>query len=151
MSATIRTANKSKLFSKLLLVGYKNVPGAPLLHLALTFDEQTDDVHGVARVTQPIPYLFRPFPVRGHYHHTGLGMDKILVGLTGEGVVSVPPPAIGTAIWPFKCTMALNPKDWGGKGSFQFGPIDVKDAPVDCISKAEIDVIELEAAKAAAE
>ena len=107
------------------------VPGAPVLKLDLGVNASTGQVNGKAALDQAIapPNGHEEFPVSGSIHHTGLGTDTLLVSLTGQYVVSFPPPAIGSYLAPFSASFAVD-TGWNGKGTYtydrhQMGPCTV--------------------------
>ena len=97
------------------------MPGAPLLKLKLGVNATNGEVNGQATITQalPPPHGELQFPVSGTVHHTGLGADTLLVALSGQYAVSVPPPAIGTYLAHFTAALAVD-KSWNGTGSYSY-------------------------------
>ncbi|MEJ2409162.1 MAG: DUF1842 domain-containing protein [Novosphingobium sp.] len=77
--------------------------------------------NGQARITQalPPPYGELEFPVSGTVHHTGFATDTLLVALSGQYAVSVPPPAIGTYLAHFMAAPAVD-QSWNGTGSYSY-------------------------------
>ncbi|TPG46987.1 DUF1842 domain-containing protein [Sphingomonas glacialis] len=115
----------------LVQVGDGHLAGAPTLELALLVNAPTGHITGTAHITQalPPPYGSIEFPVSGVLHHTGFGHDTKLVALTGEYVVSVPPPAIGSYLAHFSAALALDGA-WNGVGSYAYGNHTIPHAKV---------------------
>ncbi len=110
--------------------------GAPTLHLDLGVNAVTGQVFGSAQITQalPPPYGTTIIPyVTGAILHTGFGQDTLLVHLTGQYIVSVPPPAIGSYLAHFSVALAVA-KDWNGKGSFEYNGHVITDCTVKNVS-----------------
>ena len=110
--------------------------GAPVLHLDLGVNAATGQVSGSATITQalPPPYGKTVIPyVTGALVHTGFGDDTLLVHFTGQYVVSVPPPAIGSYLAQFSAALAVS-KDWNGKGSFTYNTHVISDCSVKNVS-----------------
>ena len=108
------------------------MPGAPILHLTLGVNAPTGQVNGSAEITQalPPPYGSISIPqVTGQVLHTGFGTDTLLVHVTGEYVVSVPPPAIGSYLAKFSAALAVD-QGWDGKGTFSYGTHTLTDCAV---------------------
>jgi hypothetical protein len=106
--------------------------GAPVLTLDLLVYAPQGQVHGSGEITQalPPPYGQTHIPqITGAIHHTGFGQDEMLVSLTGQYVVSLPPPAIGSYLAHFSGALVVN-HSWNGKGSFTYGGHTVADCTV---------------------
>lgn len=56
----------------------------------------------------------------GHVHSTGLGNVTKVGAVSGEAVVSFPPPAIGSYRAPFSASFAVD-NQWVGTGKFSVG------------------------------
>ncbi|MCF6458359.1 DUF1842 domain-containing protein [Pseudoalteromonas sp. MMG024] len=56
----------------------------------------------------------------GHLHATGLGTSTKVAALTGNAVVSFPPPAIGSYQTNFTASLSVD-DNWNGTGSFSVG------------------------------
>lgn len=98
------------------------VPGAPTLTLSLGVNAVTGQINGSATITQAVtpPNGHVEFPVSGVMHHTGFGEDQLLVSLSGQYVVSVPPPAIGSYLAHFTASLVVD-KSWNGTGTYTYG------------------------------
>jgi len=57
----------------------------------------------------------------------------LLVHVTGQYVVSVPPPGIGSYLAHFSAALAVA-KDWNGKGSFEYSGHVITDCTVKNVS-----------------
>jgi hypothetical protein len=115
-----------------LEVGHVGTPGAPILHLALVVNAPTGAIGGTAEITQAIapPNGEIEIPhVTGQIRHLGLGHDTIIVTLSGQYIVSVPPPAIGSYLAKFEAVLHVD-KSWKGTGSFTYGGHTVDNVPV---------------------
>ncbi len=118
-------------------VQHAGFAGAPKLHLDLGVNATTGQVSGSAQITQalPPPYGTTIIPyVTGAILHTGFGQDTLLVHVTGQYLVSFPPPAIGSYLAPFSVALAVA-KDWNGKGSFEYANHVITDCTVKNVSK----------------
>ncbi len=119
-----------------LLVQHPGFLGAPVLHLDLGVNAVTGQVSGSAQITQALPpphgTTIIPY-VTGAILHTGFGHDTLLVDLTGQYMVSFPPPAIGSYIAHFSAALAVA-KDWNGKGSFEYANHVITDCTVKNVS-----------------
>lgn len=123
-----------------LRVAQQGPVGAPVLHLNLGVDAPTGRIVGAAEIDQslPPPYGKVLIPqVTGEIFHTGFGKDTRLVHLTGQYVVSLPPPAIGSYLAQFSTALAVD-EDWNGKGSFNYGNHHVSGCQVTKESKTEV-------------
>lgn len=121
-----------------LQVGHEGMPGAPILHLTLGVNASTGEVAGTAEITQalPPPYGSTVIPqVAGRIFQTDFGDNKLLVHVTGQYLVSVPPPAIGTYLADFSAALAVD-KSWDGRGSFAYNRHVIADCAVKNVSEA---------------
>lgn len=115
-----------------LLSGNLEVPGAPVLHLALSYDNQSGAISGQALITQAIAppdgrLLIRN--VSGQVHGLGVGGATRVMSLKGEYVHILPPPAIGSVTEKFECTYVTD-NEWKGHGSFEYGGRSVRNVPI---------------------
>lgn len=103
-------------------LGDGSVAGAPNLTLKLGVDAASGRVNGEATITQAIaaPGNRLQFPVSGSIHQTGFGTDTLLVALSGQYIVTLPPPAIGSYLAHFSAALAVG-KDWTGTGTYEYG------------------------------
>ncbi|MDF7774956.1 DUF1842 domain-containing protein [Sphingomonas sp. AOB5] len=123
-----------------LLVEQQGPVGAPALHLQLGVNAVTGQIMGSGEITQalPPPYGQTHLPqVTGSIFHTGFGQDTMLVHLSGQYVVSVPPPAIGSYLAQFSAALAVD-KAWNGKGSFSYANHNVTGCEVTNESPAAV-------------
>ena len=112
--------------------GGSPLPGAPVLHLTLGVNAPTGQINGSAEITQalPPPYGAVSIPqVTGQVLHTGFGQDNLLVHVSGEYVVSVPPSAIGSYLAKFSAALVVD-GSWNGKGTFSYGTHTLTDCTV---------------------
>lgn len=130
--------DQTGLYRVTLNVSPGQMPGAPTLNLDLTVFAPNGTVNGVATITQalPPPYGHLSFPVSGSIYHTGFGQDTQLVHLTGQYVVSVPPPAIGSYLAHFSAALAVD-QSWDGKGSYEYGGRVVPNCTVENVSQQQ--------------
>jgi len=115
-------ADQIGLYLVKVLVQKPGVDGAPSVQLNLAVNPGAGVVGGNAVITQAVapPHGSTTVPeVRGVIHHTGLGVDKMLVSVEGQYGVSVPPPAIGTYLAKFSAALAVD-NTWKGTGSFTY-------------------------------
>lgn len=130
-------ADQIGLYPVSLRVSHGDMPGAPTLTLNLLVNAPTGAVSGNAMITQalPPPYGQINIPqVTGGTYHTGFGEDTMLVHLTGQYVVSVPPPAIGSYLAHFSAALAVD-RAWTGKGSYEYGGHVITDCTVENVSQ----------------
>lgn len=115
-----------------LLVGNSGTPGAPILHFAGVVNAPTGAVNGTAEITQSLPPpngVIEIHNITGQIRQLGLGDNKQVVSLSGQYVVSVPPPAIGSYLAKFEAVLLVD-KEWNGTGSFTYNNHTVHDVPV---------------------
>ncbi|WP_026354568.1 DUF1842 domain-containing protein [Massilia niastensis] len=115
-----------------LTAGNIDVPGAPVLNLALLYDGQTGAVSGEALVTQAIAppdgrLLVRS--VSGEVHGLGIGGATRVMSLRGEYIYTLPAPAIGSISEKFEANFVMN-QQWVGHGSFQYGGKTIQNVPI---------------------
>ena len=115
-----------------LIAGNLGLPGAPILNLALFYNPDDGSVSGEALITQSIapPHgrvVIRP--VSGPVHGLGLGNATRVFSLSGEYVVSVPPPAFGSYLAKFEATFVTD-NNWTGHGSFSYGNQKIDNVPI---------------------
>jgi hypothetical protein len=124
------------LYPVKLRVERPGLVGAPVLTLDLLVYAPMGQVHGSGEITQalPPPYGQTHIPqITGVIHHTGFGHDEMLVSLTGQYVVSVPPPAIGSYLAHFSAALVVD-DSWTGRGSFTYSGHTIANANVTKIS-----------------
>lgn len=115
-----------------LIAGNIDLPGAPVLNLALLYNPAAGALTGEAQVSQSVapPYnLVTVRPVSGDVHGLGIGGATRVFSLSGEYVVSVPPPAIGSYLAKFTATFTTD-NNWTGHGSFDYGTHKVTNVPI---------------------
>ena len=56
----------------------------------------------------------------GHIHSTGIKEYTKVGAVSGQAMVTVPPPAIGSYLAPFTASFSVN-DDWNGNGMFSVG------------------------------
>ncbi|CAM1341140.1 conserved hypothetical protein [Tenacibaculum aestuarii] len=105
------------------------MPGAPIAHFSLVVSPVSNSVSGMVEITQAINAKPISIHVTGNIRATGYGKVTKIVNLTGEYVVSVPPPAIGSYLEKFSAYMDID-NDWNGTGGFTYGNNEVNDVPV---------------------
>jgi len=113
-------------------IGNVGLPGAPIAHFHLTVTPFTNSVSGIVEITQAIEGPESNIVIKnvtGSIRATGFGKVTKVVELSGEYVVSVPPPAIGSYLAKFSANMAID-NNWDGRGGFTYGSNDVNDVPV---------------------
>jgi hypothetical protein len=126
------TSDFSAVSLVFLTSGNLEVPGAPVLNLALMYDGQTGAVSGEALVTQAIAPPDGRLLVRnvsGEVHGLGLGGATRVMSLRGEYVYTLPPPAIGSITEKFEANFVMN-QQWVGHGSFQYGGKTMRNVPI---------------------
>jgi len=99
-----------------------NVGGASMT-LQLAIDPMSIFINGRAngtfhQGTQHTPSFTAS--TSGQIHSTGFGNITKVGGVTGQAVVSFPPPAIGSYLAPFEADFAVD-NEWNGTGSFSVG------------------------------
>ncbi|MED5595741.1 DUF1842 domain-containing protein [Janthinobacterium sp. P210006] len=115
-----------------LTAGNLALPGAPILNLALFYNPDDGSLSGEALITQAIapPHgrvVIRP--VSGSVYGLGIGGATRAFNLSGEYVVSVPPPAIGSYLAKFEAIFVTD-NNWNGRASFTYDHNKVEDVPV---------------------
>jgi hypothetical protein len=111
--------------------GHAGMPGAPILHFSLLVNAVTGVVTGHARQTQAVDGPRSDISIgvtQGEVWPIGFGQYTKVVVLRGEGVVSVPPPGIGTYGLPFSAVFAVDDQ-WDGQGGWSLGG-QINDVPV---------------------
>lgn len=110
-------------------IGNVGMPGAPIAHFSLVVNAASGTVSGVVEITQAIDSAPIEVKVTGTLRHTGYGEVTKIVNISGEYVVSVPPPAIGSYLEKFTAHMDIN-NEWNGVGGFTYGTHKISDVPV---------------------
>lgn len=126
------TSDLSSVTLLQLISGNLDVPGAPVLNLALMYDSQSGAVAGEALITQAIAPPDGRILVRnvtGQVHGLGIGGVTRVMSLKGEYVYILPPPAIGSVTEKFEATYVTD-NQWKGHGSFQYGGKSVRNVPI---------------------
>lgn len=113
---------KTELF--LVPLNYtSNVVGGGSMLLQLAVDAVVSTLNGRANGTikegTPHSPTFAA-SASGHMHSTGLGGITKVGAVSGEAVVSFPPPAIGSYRATFSASFAVD-NEWGGTGKFSVG------------------------------
>jgi hypothetical protein len=114
------------------IAGRVGTPGAPILHFSLLVNAVTGAITGHARQTQAVAPPSGDIPIAiksGQLHRTTTGPAQLLVSLSGDGLVSFPPPAIGSYLAPFSASFALH-DNWDGVGGWTLGTEHVENVPV---------------------
>ena len=125
--------DKSGLYLVKLKASHPGLLGAPVLHLNLAVYASRGTVTGDAVISQSVTPTNGPIhipQVTGHIHHTGFGPDQQLISLSGQYVVSLPPPAIGSYLALFTAAFAVG-ANWVGKGTFTYGGNTIPDATIE--------------------
>ncbi|WP_299108773.1 DUF1842 domain-containing protein [uncultured Tenacibaculum sp.] len=110
-------------------IGNVGMPGAPIAHFSLVVVPSSNTVSGVVEITQAIDRAPIQVHVKGTIRHTGYGDVTQIVNLSGQYVVSVPPPAIGSYLENFTAYMDIN-NEWNGTGGFTYGNNKINNVPV---------------------
>ena len=110
-------------------IGNVGTPGAPIAHFSLVVSPSSNTVSGIVEITQAIDRAPIKVNVTGNIRYTGYGDVTKIVNLTGEYVVSVPPPAIGSYLEKFTAYMDIN-NEWNGTGGFTYGNNRIENVPV---------------------
>ena len=111
-------------------IGNVGMPGAPIAHFSLVVSPASNSVSGIVEIRQAINQTPINVHVTGTIRHTGYGKVTKIVYLSGEYVVSVPPPAIGSYLEKFTAYMDID-NDWDGIGGFTYGNNTIHDVPVE--------------------
>ena len=114
------------------VAGNVGKPGAPLFHFSLAVDEASGSVTGHGKITQAVAPPFGDISIainHGRIFHTSVKPQKKIVTLTGNGLVSFPPPAIGSYLVPFDAVLIID-DTWHGVGGWIFGKDHINDVPV---------------------
>lgn len=110
-------------------IGNVGMPGAPIAHFSLVVNAASGTVSGMVEITQAIDRPSIEVRVTGNVRSTGYGEVTKIVNLSGEYVVSVPPPAVGSYLQKFTAYMDIN-NEWNGRGGFTYGNQRINDVPV---------------------
>lgn len=110
-------------------IGNVGMPGAPIVHFSLVVSPEQNTVSGIVEITQAVDRPTIKVNVTGNIRYTGYGDITKIVNLSGEYIVSVPPPAIGSYLQKFTAYLDVN-NNWNGTGGFTFGTQKVDDVPV---------------------
>jgi hypothetical protein len=118
-----KMANEALYLVKLDFRPKPGITGAGSMTLELTVDPMSGSMHGQAKGTilegtQHAPRFTAI--ASGHMHSTGLGHVTKTGAVSGQAMVSAPPPAIGTYLAPFSASFAVD-NDWNGTGKFSVG------------------------------
>ena len=112
--------------------GKEGMPGAPILHFSLLVNAVSGRITGHARQTQAVKAPYNDIPItieNGQLHATGFGKYTKVVALSGNGLVSFPPPEIGSYLVPFTAHFAID-DSWNGDGGWTLGSKSVENVPV---------------------
>lgn len=112
------------LYQLCLLAEKPGMLGSPVFDLALLVHPSASSVTGVVHITQSVtpPNGNITVNVTGNIHELVFGsqVTKVLT-LTGQYVVSFPPPAIGSYLAHFAATIVFHGNDWSnGVGNFHW-------------------------------
>lgn len=120
-------------------IGNVGMPGAPVASFSLVVVPSQHSVSGTVVITQAVqgPDSHIVVPVTGKIFATGIGNVTQVVGLRGQYVHSVPPPAIGSFLANFDAHLAID-NEWNGTGGFSYFGHNVEDVPVKAVNQAEL-------------
>ncbi len=110
-------------------IGNVGMPGAPIVHFSLVVSPEQHTVSGIVEITQAIDKPSIKLNVAGNIRYTGYGDVTKIVNLSGEYVVSVQPPSIGSYLEKFTAYLDIN-NEWNGTGGFTYGNQKINDVPV---------------------
>lgn len=110
-------------------IGNVGMPGAPIVHFSLVVSPEQHTVSGIVEIAQAIDKPSIKLNVAGNIRYTGYGDVTKIVNLSGEYVVSVQPPAIGSYLEKFTAYLDVN-NEWNGIGGFTYGNQKINDVPV---------------------
>lgn len=99
------------------------IVGGGSMTLQLAVDPVTGSINGrangsIQEGTQHSPTFTAS--ASGHMHSTGLGDVTKVGAVSGQAVISFPPPAIGSYLAPFTASFAVD-NNWSGSGKFSVG------------------------------
>ena len=120
-------------------IGNVGTPGAPIASFSLVVVPSQHSVSGTVVITQAIqgPDSRIVVPVTGKIYATGIGKVTQVVGLKGQYVHSVPPPAIGSFLADFDAHLAID-NEWNGTGGFSYFGHTIENVPVKAVNQAEL-------------
>jgi len=120
-------------------IGNVGMPGAPVASFSLVVVPSQHSVSGTVVITQAVqgPDSHIVVPVTGKIFATGIGNVTQVVGLRGQYVHAVPPPAIGSFLANFDAHLAID-NEWNGTGGFSYFGHNVEDVPVKAVNQAEL-------------
>jgi hypothetical protein len=112
-------------------IGNVGMPGAPIASFSLVVVPSQHSVTGTIVITQAIqgPDSHIVVNVKGKIYATGFGKVTQVIGLQGEYVHSVPPPAIGSFLAKFDAHLAID-SAWNGTGGFSYYQHTIENVPV---------------------
>ncbi len=105
---------ESKIFGTYLAsgsIGNVGLPGSQVAHFHLTVTPSTNSVAGIVEINQAIEGPESQIVVKnvtGTIQAAEFGKVTKIVSLSGEYMVSFPPPAIGSYIAKFSANMAID-------------------------------------------
>ncbi|WP_448699158.1 DUF1842 domain-containing protein [Mucilaginibacter sp. AW1-3] len=113
------------LFQLCLLAEKPGLLGAPVFNLKLLVYPAGQSVTGLVHISQSVTPQGAPVVVNVHgtLHEMVFGAQVTkVITLSGQYVVSFPPPAIGSYLANFSATLVFNQKDaWTGVSNFAWG------------------------------
>jgi hypothetical protein len=120
-------------------IGNVGMPGAPVASFSLVVVPSQHSVSGTVVITQAIqgPDSRIVVEVTGKIYSTGIGKVTQVVGLKGQYIHSVPPPAIGSFLANFDAHLAID-NEWNGTGGFSYFGHNVENVPVKSAKQAEL-------------
>ena len=120
-------------------IGNVGMPGAPVASFSLVVVPSQHSVSGTVVITQAIqgPDSRIVVEVTGKIYSTGIGKVTQVVGLKGQYIHSVPPPAIGSFLANFDAHLAID-NEWNGTGGFSYFGHNIENAPVKSAKQAEL-------------
>jgi hypothetical protein len=112
-------------------IGNVGTPGAPIAKFSLVVVPSQHSVSGTVVITQAIPGPDSHIvvQVKGQIHATGFGQFTKVVGLYGQYVHAVSPPAIGAFLADFSANLAID-NAWNGTGGFSYYGHNIDKVPV---------------------
>ncbi len=120
-------------------IGNVGMPGAPVASFSLVVVPSQHSVSGTVVITQAIqgPDSYIVVPVTGKIFSTGIGKVTQVVGLKGQYVHSVPPPAFGSFLADFEANLAID-NEWNGTGGFSYYGHNIENVPVKAANQPEL-------------
>lgn len=110
-------------------IGNVGMPAEPIIHFSLVVCATSGIISGIIEIIQAIDRPAILLNVTGSIRSTGFGENTKTVNLSGNYLITVPPPAIGSYLQHFTAHMDIN-NEWNGTGGFTYSNQKIENVPV---------------------